>query len=431
MKLCMLRTLAACVFAACAFAASVSTGVAQSGSPAQWLRTHAEAGTLAAGEQALARRVASAPDDAEARAAWGFARFALAIEKLGQSMHRHGLRPPRDAAMALPILRLPVPLNANPEPISPAKMRAIYATLLSDLNGVETALSALPAGDYKLRLNLNAIRLDLNGDGAGAAEESLGIIVRRMMTRSPAPTDRSAIEAELANAAPWNVAFDRADAIWLRGYAKLISVVCEFALAHDWSEAFHATAQLFFPRVEGASELAASSVDTDVFGGMRSNTIADTIAFIHMIRFPVTEPARMARIRTLLLEVVALSRENWKAILAESDDEDEWLPSPRQTSSAFPGARISQEIIDNWHATLSQFESALEGKALVGHWRFTKGFDLRLVFEQPRTFDFLLWMTGHAALPYLKEGPALTQESVREWQRMFGGNFFGFAVWFN
>lgn len=401
---------------------------AQNISPAALLRTHAEAGTLAEGEKLLAARVAANAGDAEARAALGFAKFARAVEKLGQSLHRHGLRPPPNMGMMLPVLRFPVPENPNPEPISYQKMRAIYAALLGDMAEVETVLAAVPASDFKLRLDLSAVRLDLNADGKGAPQESLGAVVRELMQ----PRSRRDRLPPMPEAIPaWNIAFDYADTIWLRGYAKLLSAFSEFALAHDWSDAFATTAQLFFPNVEGAVGIAAISRPDPSMGGVEANSIADAIAFLHMVRFPVVEPARMPRVRQHLLEMVKLSRENWKAILAESDDEDEWLPSPRQKNSAVLGVSVTDEIVGNWHAALAQFEAALEGKVLLGHWRFQKGIDLKQVFEEPRTFDLVLWILGPAALPYLKDGETLSRSTVNEWQRMFGGNFLSFAIWFN
>ncbi len=43
----------------------------------------------------------------------------------------------------------------------------------------------------------------------------------------------------------------------------------------------------------------------------------------------------------------------------------------------------------------------------------------------------VLWFTGHAARPYLRDGDILTQETVRDFQNMFGSNFMGYALWFN
>jgi hypothetical protein len=150
-----------------------------------------------------------------------------------------------------------------------------------------------------------------------------------------------------------------------------------------------------------------------------------------MIRFAVIEPERMKRVRLHLIKVVELSRENWKAIMAETDDEEEWLPSPKQKNVAVSAMQVTDSVVTGWLSVLDTFEQVLEGKLLLGHWRFTKGIDLKAVFEEPRTLDLILWMTGQAAVPYLKDGPTISSGSVNEFQRVFGGNFLGFAFWFN
>ena len=252
------------VFAAAVFAITMggTSAQAQGASPSALLRSHAEAGTLADAEKIVAAQVTSNPANAEARAALGFARFARAVERLGQSLHRHGLRPPPNMGMMLPVLRFPVPENANPEALDYQKMRAIYVRLLADLAEVDTALASIPAGEFKLKLDLFAVRLDIDGDGKGAPNESLGAIIRDLSQ----PGSRRGRGGPGTQAAPqdapmpsWNVAFDRADTIWLRGYARLLSAFSEFALAHDWRDAFNTTAQLFFPKVEGGTGVATLS----------------------------------------------------------------------------------------------------------------------------------------------------------------------------
>jgi hypothetical protein len=332
--------------------------------------------------------------------------------------------------MMLPVLRFPVPANPNPESIDYAKMRGIYAALIEDLAKVEATLAPLPAGEFKLKLNLTSIRLDLDGDGRGSQEESLGGIVMQMVAgprRSRLGPQQSPADA----LPPLNIAFDRADAIWLRGYAKFISAFSEFALAHDWQDAFNATAQLFFPIVEGGLNVGALSRPNRQMGGEEGGSIADAIAFLHMLRFDLVEPDRMSRVRQLLLDMIKLSRENWAAIQAETDDEEEWLPSPKQKNVAIGVTDITDDILQAWFATLKQLEDALEGRVLVAHWRFNKGIDLKMVFEEPQRFDFLLWITGQAAVPFLKDGPALSSQTWNEWQRAFRGNFLGIALWFN
>lgn len=392
------------------------------------LRRHAYAGTLSAGEAELAARAAANPDDQENIAALGMARFAVAIERLGQSFYRHGLRSSDDLGMGLPVLRFPVPENPKPAELSYEELRRIYARLLADLEAARTTLAQVRSDSVRIRLDLNAVRFDLDGDGRGSDEEALGIIIAQL--NQPRALRRMTRGTDISQ--PWTVAFDRADMIWLGGYAHLISAVTEFGLAHDWREAFLNTGHLFFPRIEGGTAVVARSQPSQEVGGETTTRIADMIAFVHLLRWQVVEPERMRAARQHLLSAIRLSRANWQAILAETDDENEWVPSPRQRSTAVPSMQVTEERVRAWHGVLDEVESVLEGRTLLAHWRLAGGIDVRRFFEEPRTFDLVMLLSGQAALPYMRDdGTAVTQTTWQDWQRAFGGNFLGFAVWFN
>ncbi len=383
---------------------------------------HMEAGTYAEGERDFTALTARHPQDAGARMGLGMIQFARAIEKLGQRLYRYGLVPPRQSF--IPILRLPVPENPQPEKLDYDKLRAVYVAFLADLAKAEATLSAMSAGDVKLPVDLFKIRFDFNGDGRSGDDESLLGIMARLgggpRALPPPPPGQG-----------WQAAFDRADATWLRGYCNVMSAFLEFVLAYDWRETYAATAHVFFKGAIDPANPAHGQGEPTAMLGRDSGTAADAVALVHLIRWPLSEPARMAKARTHLKQVVVLSRQNWREILAETDDDREWLPAPHQKNSAITSLQVTQERVDGWMAALEVFDEVLDGKKLLPHWRFAKGIDFRAVFEQPTTFDLVLWFTGHAAVRYLKDGDVLTQQRTREIQTMFGGNFAGFAMWFN
>ena len=405
-----IKTLCATALGICLLSASAS---AQDMPTADLLSGYLSRGELTKGEADFARR---APD-AQNIAALGMLRFVRAVEKLGQGLHRYGLQPPNGLPM-MPILRMPVPLNPNPETLTYEKLRAVYATFANDLAAADATLQKLPAGPVKLPVNLLAVRLDLNADGVATDAESLGSIVASLAMR---PTARD------VPARPWEVAFDRADTIWLRGYTHVLSAFLEFALAYDWHETYDAAAHLFFA---GARASSAISAPVDMLFG-RDDRIADVIALVHLIHWPVAEPARLLKAREHLKAVVTLSRENWKEILAETDDDREWIPGPQQKNSAFPGLTVTQERVDGWLRALDAFDEVLDGKRLVPHWRYKAGVDFNAIFTSPRPFDLVLWITGHAAIPYLKDGPVMSKADWAQWERIFGGQFLTYALWFN
>jgi hypothetical protein len=159
---------------------------------------------------------------------------------------------------------------------------------------------------------------------------------------------------------------------------------------------------------------------------------ADVVAVIHLINLPVVEPQRMQAALTHLEQVIALSRESWRDILAETDDEREWIPNPKQTG-ILPGVQITQPMVEGWQEVLDEVEAILQGKKLIPFWRGDdqRGVNLRKVFTEPTTFDLVMWIQGTAAAPYLQEGPLSTPDTWQRFNQMFNGQFVGFAIWFN
>jgi hypothetical protein len=392
--------------------------------PSADLATAALEGRGPAFEQAAQALRAAPAGDREARFGEGLVLFARAVERYGQAQHRHGLRAPPAGAGFLPFLRMPVPVNPSPEPLGYEAQRKTLAAFLDDLGKAKAALAKVE-GDPKIRFDMNAVALDFTGDPSRRVR--LGDLVAQMQSggramRPGAPPP--------AGPQDWRVAFDRGDALWLQGYCNLLSAGLEFALAHDWSESFGILGRQFYPRAEAPAIPFVTARDGRGMTGADGD-IVDLVAFVHSIRWPVVEPKRMSAARERLLETIALSRASWKAILAETDDEREWVPSPDQKDAAVTFAPVTQQTVEGWLATLDDFEAALKGEKLVGHWRLAKGFDLSKVFTQPRPFDLVSWASGHAAAPYLVDGPTLDSTAWRRWNALLGGGFLGYAIWFN
>ncbi len=121
----------------------------------------------------------------------------------------------------------------------------------------------------------------------------------------------------------------------------------------------------------------------------------------------------------------------WAAARAETDDDREWLPAPGQKSGVMAGMEVTDERIDAWLAALTEAEAVLNGSKLAGHWRFQKGFSLPRVLAEMQSFDLVLWVTGHAALPFLADGPIADGEAFANADRVFSGDLLTYAFWFN
>jgi len=320
----------------------------------------------------------------------------------------------------MPFLRLPIPPNPNPEPISYEQMRKIYETWLNDLTRAEATLAKVKDNDVKLPLHMGLLRFDFNGDGIVDEEEAFWKIYARVSRNKQITA--AAVER-------FAISFDKADVHWLRGYCHLLSAFTEFILAHDWKESFDRTGHLFFAKVDSPFQfLTKKPRKRNWF----NSEIADSVAFLHLINYPVKEPARMKSALAHLESVIAQSRENWKAIEAETDDDNEWIPNPSQTG-VIPGVRVTQTIIDGWKEFLDEADAILKGDKLIPHWRVIdgRGINLRKVFTQPKRFDLILWIQGSAAEPFLEHGTLTEKKFWQRFRRNLGGNVFGFAVWFN
>lgn len=392
---------------------SLAPAAAQS--PAEVLRQGLEAGRTA---QVVIALRPQASRNADARMALGFAEFTLAVERLMQGLHRFGLKTPQNPF--LPIVRLPVPDNPRPETVDYVKLRALYQAFLNDLATARATLAAVPATDAKIVLDLTAIRLDV----AASAGPQRGLTLRDILAVLGGGRS-SGIE-------PWEVAFDRADALWLAGYSHMLSALLEFVMAHDWRKTFDATAHVFFSGATMPKDMLPSDGgDAQSAWNTMAGGIADQIALLHLVQWPAGDRARLAAARTHLKAAIALSRETWQAVMAETDDDREWLAGPKQQSRAVPSLPITDDMVTSWLSVLDDFDALLDGRKLLAHWRSSKGIDVRLLFEDPRPFDLVLWLTGHGSMPYLKDGPMLTGSAWQQWNRMFRNNFLGYAFFIN
>jgi hypothetical protein len=348
----------------------------------------------------------------------GASQFLEAIEHLGQGFYKYGLRTPAIFRMLGRTPQLPLPTNPHPELITHAAADQMIKDFVRDLHKAEQTLAGVKDDQVKLPVRLNAIRLDLRGDG----KRDVGLL------EVMAPYFRGSAFPKNADVL---VHFDRGDVAWLRGYCHLLEAFCEFILAHDARDLFDILAPQVFPRVQSKFGFMLERADRINSNNIDTNMVLDAIAAVHMIRLPVREPARMRAALEHLEQMVKLGRESWKFILAEKDDDHEWIPNPRQKGVL--GVPVTQGMIDSWMEFLDETEALLQGKRLAPFWRGDgkEGINLRRVFTEPQTFDLVLWIQGAGAVPYLEQGMLTRKEVWQRLLRVFRGEFVGFAIWFN
>lgn len=406
--------------------ALASGGGAASADTVSDLQQRLYSGELSAAQDALEAQLSHSPHDDQARMALGTVQFLRAIEHMSQSMYRYGLRSPGRGAL-IPFFRFPIPENPKPEPITYEKLRDVFAEMISDLASAERTLAEIHDANIKLPLSIGLIRLDLNGDGKSMPEETLWRVFDRVAPGS------GLTEADVRQ---FVIGFDGADVPWLRGYSHLLMALGEFGLAYDWREGFEQTFHMFFPHSGLPNTVLNDYPDKttasagDYFPVADAAYIADLIAFVHLAHWPVAEPERMPRALGHLESMVALSRENWRLILAETDNDREWLPSPRQ-AAVIPGLAVTQAQVDGWLAFLDEFEALLTAKKLLPHWRLEKGINVRRIFLEPHIFDPVLYAQGAGVLAYVEDGEMTDSTTWNRILQLFEGNFLIYVVWFN
>ena len=378
-------------------------------------------GELERGEKDLEARLKQKPDDDQARFGLAVIQFVRSIEHLSQSFYRYGLYN-ANSFRELPFVRMPLPENPNPAECGYEDTRRIMQDLLADLGRSQKTLEGIQGDNVKLPLRFGRVRLDFDGDGKSTDDEVLYKLYNRM---------NAAAGITPQSAEAFVIALDKADVHWLRGYCHLLSAMAEMSLAYDARELFERAGHLFFPKAKSPYGFLQEGKKVFQFGG--NVDIADLIAMVHLLNFPLKEPDRLKSALAHLEQVIACSRESWNAIMTETDDDHEWIPSPKQTG-VIPGVKITPQMVDGWLTFLIEADSLLKGDLLIPFWRGSEegvGVNLRKVFTEPRPFDLVLWVQGTGAAPYLEQGEVSTRATWDRLYRVFGGEFLGFALWFN
>ena len=389
-------------------------------------------GEFSEGEQALQDHLKLNPKDDQARFGLGVIQFLQGVEHLGTSLSRFG--PEKNSSLGLgiqvPFLRFPVEKGQSRQAVELKDVREMFQQIIVHLEKADQTLEGITSDDVRLPLLIYQINFDFNEDGVlGANEENFDRIAARYFGRPRLPKGVKELRDLV-------VVFDRADVYWLQAYSHLLRGLCEAVLAYDQSELWNVSAHYLFENANVKYDFLVeekSEWDEISRHWMSFTPIADVIASIHNLRFKLIEPERVKRVETHVHGMIKYSRKMWDSILAETDNEREWLPSPQQ-NAATTNARITQRRVDTWLTFLDETEKILNGEMLIPFWRGTdktRGVNLKKFFDDPEDVDVVLWVHGSGAVNYLEKGNVTSPATWRTFQDVFGGDFFGFAAWIN
>ncbi len=365
------------------------------------------------GVAALEAHLKVEPKDDTARLGLGVTQFVSAVQRLGQKMAVYGPQ----TRLAFVSFDSSSSAPAPNELLTYERLREINREWLEDLARVEATLAKITSEEVKLPLHVGRVTMNL-----GTAETRALTLLPILRQFRLGPDGR---EADFV------IAFDRADVDWMRGYCHLLSALSEIMLAYDGQGVFDIAAHRLFKHAKVPHEFLLEPNRTPQGGWFQLEEIADVVAFIHMLRFPLVEPKRMEVALKHVEQGLSLSRQMWKRVLAETDNDREWIPGPKQKGAI--NIPVTQEIVDHWLLALDEAELILQGKKLLPFWRGKpmRGVNLRKVFLEPRQLDIVLWVQGTAATPYLEEGELTKPDTWQQINRAFGGRFLGFGIWFN
>lgn len=299
-----------------------STGV-----PVPMVESYLIDGQFSKGESAVSVALDSHPLDDELRFGFGVLQIAQAIEHLGKGLYKYGAA---STNTTLPFLRLPVPENPFPSPISYDALMQLLDQFESDLCRAEATLAQITDAEVKLRLRLGLIKF--NFSDLKQNEISLLEILAKL--------NGERLFFEIANP-ELRIHFDRGDVAWLRGYCHLLCGIVDGFRAMDLKDEL--------PFYVG-----------NVFPQLKSERVN---AFTPAFRFRVANPERLRRMRMHLIEVCRLNPETWMHIRSETDDDYEWLSNPKQTDQL--GLPVPDEFVNRWLDMMDQLNGLLEGDCLI------------------------------------------------------------------
>ena len=194
--------------------------------------------------------------------------------------------------------------------------------------------------------------------------------------------------------------FDRGDLFWARAMLSFQRAVLELLQAYRWDE------------VDQLRAVIAGSVQT--------------------VTIRLGSKERVARAKDLLLEGLAHADRTRREYLAETDDDREWLPNPRQKSHPMP-LPVDDALYQTWEQVtgdLSRLLSSQEGvsvaaAAQLGDHQWTQppnGFiDIGRLFSEPGDIEIPIETLTHSHFGH--DQPDGAAESEKLLQSIFGKSY--------
>lgn len=368
------------------------------------VQPYLDRGDFRRGRQALEARLETSPDNDELRFGLGVVQIVASIERLAQTLHAYGVKQPDH----LP-LKLPLHENKAPNPIRVLDFFRMMDDFRRELLDADRTLTAIKNEQVHLQINWSTVHLDLDGDGQ--AGDSFDEVLTKIVRVRP---------AILKENPSLRVNFDRGDVAWLRAYCHLLAAIVDGSLSCLDADRFEIWADQVFAKPIPA------------FQGTFQERINRSLELTSKKAIP--EPLRLGRMRRHLVRVCDLNQETWKYIRAETDDDQEWLPNPRQTGAL--RLPVRDQIITDWLAMISELRLLLEGERVLPNWFDAdaskhpgKGINLKLLLDEPPE---IIRIPDQFPEKYVTAGKEANIRVFFILLQMFADpSLAGYPVWFN
>jgi hypothetical protein len=381
-------------------------------------RQFLESGRASDGVAALRQRREAAPNDSDVAFALGAMLFVHAVEELQRDLSALGAGNEPGVRVSLrsqiPIFSIPVAANPNAKTANYTETRQLLERFSSNLRAAAAMLDRV--GDVAAKFEIDLAVIGVERDGIVAEGAHFGKLIRFLVQNQRSEPGKAITDL--------NFAFDAADASWLKGYVEFLDGITSFLLAFDFSPAFDAVSHVVFGAqstafgralladAAGANE-KAKNYGANEFFALPNDLYYDGIALLHTINWTLVDRDRLIAARDAFRRMARQSATTWGRVRAETDDDREWLPSPRQTGR-FPGIEVTDARIVAWLAVMEKLTAVLDGKLLLAISRFEQGIDVDRFVTTANRFDLLLFVTGPAAYPMIASGQKTDQSMWKD-----------------
>jgi hypothetical protein len=201
-------------------------------------------------------------------------------------------------------------------------MRSALQQAEEELGRVDRDLAAAEHPDLALELCLACWEVDWNHNGRVDRMDRLLFQIERDAQGRPIPADDPRRKPTFR--------FDHGDVLWARAFVSFQRAALDLVLAYKWTE-----------------------LDR-LFALVRSNDKPT-------ITLRLDKPELVARARKGLLRGLDFADRTRKAYLAETDDDREWVPSPRQKNHPLP-LPVDDRLYETWRHVVADLQKLVRGE---------------------------------------------------------------------